>query len=121
MARSHTFPYHFNSREVCLNISLSLMINQRKRACIYAKLCNNVTRFTAVKQRMQQFKSRYSSSMQCAQSMLGKEGMGSFYRAYGTQICMNVPQQCIHFASYEYFKRKLNPTNEYRSVIYVIF
>lgn len=73
----------------------------------------------AVKQRMQQFKSRYSSSMQCAQSMLGKEGMGSFYRAYGTQICMNVPQQCIHFASYEYFKRKLNPTNEYRPLVHV--
>jgi len=79
-----------------------------------------MTPVDAVKQRMQKLKSTYKSSWQCSKSMWKDEGVRSFYRSYGTQICMNVPQQCIHFMAYERIKRYLNPTNEYRPLIHIV-
>jgi len=79
-----------------------------------------MTPVDAVKQRMQKFKSTYKSSWHCSKSMWKEEGVRSFYRSYGTQICMNIPQQCVHFMAYERIKRHLNPTNEYRPMIHIV-
>lgn len=79
-----------------------------------------MTPVDAVKQRMQKFKSSYQSSWHCSKSMWKEEGVRSFYRSYGTQICMNIPQQCVHFMAYERLKRYLNPDNEYRPMIHIV-
>ena len=87
---------------------------ENKRVALNFHINELLTRFAAVKQRMQKFKSTYKSSWHCSKSMWKEEGVRSFYRSYGTQICMNIPQQCVHFMAYERIKRHLNPTNEYR-------
>lgn len=79
-----------------------------------------MTPVDAVKQRMQKHQSCYKSSMSCCSAMMRQEGFTSFYRSYGTQICMNVPQQCIHFMVYEWCKRKLNPNNEYKPTVHIV-
>lgn len=55
----------------------------------------------AIKQRMQMYASPFSSCVQCARVMLRHEGAAAFYRAYTTQLSMNVPFQSIHFICYE--------------------
>jgi len=73
----------------------------------------------AIKQRMQVHQSVHKSARACIGSMY-KEGVGSFYRSFSTQICMNIPQQCLHFALYEQFKRKMNPTGEYNVLAHLV-
>lgn len=67
----------------------------------------------AIKQRMQVYKSIHSSNWSCVKSMYKEGGLGTFYRSYNTQICMNVPQQVIMFMSYEWLKNRLNPSREH--------
>lgn len=73
----------------------------------------------AIKQRMQVYQSTHSSNWSCARSMY-KEGLGTFYRSYGTQICMNVPQQMLMFGIYEKLKAVVNPAGEYNPGAHVL-
>jgi len=79
-----------------------------------------MTPIDAVKQRLQKAQSQYKSGRHCCAVMFKEEGIRSFYRSYGTQICMNVPQQMVHFGCYEFLKKKLNPENEYRPTVHII-
>eukprot|EP00088_Acartia_fossae_P026733 TRINITY_DN2752_c0_g1_i1.p1 TRINITY_DN2752_c0_g1~~TRINITY_DN2752_c0_g1_i1.p1 ORF type:complete len:391 (-),score=70.98 TRINITY_DN2752_c0_g1_i1:1766-2938(-) len=63
----------------------------------------------AVKQRMQMCCSKHTRWTHCARSMLREEGGRSFFRAYTTQLSMNVPFQVLVFMTYEQCKKILNP------------
>lgn len=67
----------------------------------------------AVKQRMQMCCSKYTRWTVCARAMLREEGGRSFFRAYTTQLSMNVPFQACQFAVYEHCKKLLNPADRY--------
>ncbi len=67
----------------------------------------------AVKQRLQMYNSPYHNSFDCLRRVLRTEGLPALYRAYFTQLSTNVPFQCIHFMSYEFLQKRLNPRHEY--------
>ncbi|KAK7110898.1 mitoferrin-2-like isoform X2 [Littorina saxatilis] len=66
-----------------------------------------------VKQRMQVFGSSYTTCLQCARSIVRKEGVWAFYRSYSTQLVMNVPFQAIQFVTYEAMQDFLNNERGY--------
>ena len=62
---------------------------------------------------MQMCCSPYSSGYDCARTVFRNEGIKAFYRSYPTVLSMNVPFQCIVFATYERMKKLTNPSGEY--------
>lgn len=66
-----------------------------------------------VKQRMQMYNSPFASCLDCARSVYHQDGLRAFYRAYGTQLTMNIPFQSIHFVLYEWLQRETNPQRQY--------
>ena len=73
-----------------------------------------------VKQRLQMYNSPYRSMTDCAVKIYRGEGLGAFYRSYGTQIVMNVPFQCVHFIVYEAMQNTINPTRTYNPMGHVV-
>ncbi|KAI8802395.1 mitochondrial carrier [Cladochytrium replicatum] len=69
--------------------------------------------FDVVKQRMQVHGSTYRSMIDCFKSVVRTEGVGALYISYPTTLTMTIPFQSIHFASYEYFRKTLNPSGQY--------
>jgi len=67
----------------------------------------------AVKQRMQMCCSKHTRWSHCARQLYREEGSRAFFRAYPTQLFMNVPFQVVQFMGYEYCKKILNPNDEY--------
>jgi len=67
----------------------------------------------AVKQRMQMCCSKYTRWTVCASNMYRQEGGRSFWRAYTTQLSMNIPFQVSQFIVYEKCKKILNPEAKY--------
>lgn len=61
-----------------------------------------------------------STSLQCLRTVLGTTGVATLYRAYFTQLALNVPFQCVHFVTYEFFQLKLNPDREYKPWTHII-
>ncbi|KAH8367489.1 hypothetical protein KR200_011807 [Drosophila serrata] len=61
-----------------------------------------------IKQRMQMYNSPYTSVVSCVRDIYKREGVKAFYRAYGTQLVMNLPYQTIHFTTYELFQNKVS-------------
>ncbi|KAI8140656.1 mitochondrial carrier domain-containing protein [Fennellomyces sp. T-0311] len=76
--------------------------------------------FDVVKQRMQLRDSTYRSVRECARQVYLKEGLGAFYISLPTTLAMSVPFQSIQFATYEFFRKSLNPTGEYDPKTHVI-
>ena len=56
----------------------------------------------------------------CAVKIYRGEGLGAFYRSYGTQIVMNVPFQCVHFIVYEAMQNATNPNRNYNPMGHVV-
>ena len=73
-----------------------------------------------VKQRMQLRDSTYRSVRECARQVYLKEGLGAFYISLPTTLAMSVPFQSIQFATYEYFRKYLNPAGDYDPKTHVI-
>lgn len=69
--------------------------------------------FDVIKQRMQLGDSAYRSVRECARHVYAKEGLVAFYISLPTTLTMSVPFQSIQFATYEYFRKVLNPSGEY--------
>ncbi|KAF5398122.1 Mitochondrial iron transporter 1 [Paragonimus heterotremus] len=67
----------------------------------------------AVKQRLQMYNSPYHNSLDCLRRVCVTEGPRTLYRAYFTQLTMNVPYQSIHFVCYEAVQDFINPTRHY--------
>ncbi|KAH8306068.1 hypothetical protein KR018_000125 [Drosophila ironensis] len=72
-----------------------------------------------IKQRMQMYNSPYTSVVACIRDVYTKEGFRAFYRAYGTQLIMNLPYQTIHFTTYEFFQNKLNLERRYNPTVHM--
>ncbi|KAJ3262093.1 Fe(2+) transporter [Boothiomyces macroporosus] len=73
------------------------------------------TPFDVVKQRMQ-INTQYRGIYDCASSVYRAEGINAFYISFPTTLMMNVPFQMIQFTTYEYMRKKLNPTDSYNPV-----
>ncbi|KAJ3057465.1 asparaginyl-tRNA synthetase [Rhizophlyctis rosea] len=69
--------------------------------------------FDVIKQRMQIHGSTYSSALQCGLSIFRNEGLGAFYISYPTTVMMTIPFQSIQFTTYEYFRKRFNPSGRY--------
>ncbi|KAH8337239.1 hypothetical protein KR059_003787 [Drosophila kikkawai] len=72
-----------------------------------------------IKQRMQMYNSPYTSVVSCVRDIYKREGFKAFYRAYGTQLVMNLPYQTIHFTTYEFFQNKLNLDRKYNPPVHM--
>ncbi|KAI8044608.1 mitoferrin [Drosophila gunungcola] len=72
-----------------------------------------------IKQRMQMYNSPYTSVISCVRDIYKKEGFKAFYRAYGTQLVMNLPYQTIHFTTYEFFQNTLNLERKYNPPVHM--
>jgi len=73
-----------------------------------------------IKQRLQMYGSPYRGVFDCFRTVLKEEGMRAFYRSYTTQLTMNIPFQCVHFITYETFRKELNPSGVYNPWTHVI-
>jgi solute carrier family 25 iron transporter 28/37 len=69
--------------------------------------------FDVIKQRMQLGDSTYRSVRECARTVYAKEGFTAFYISLPTTLTMSVPFQSIQFATYEYFRKVINPNGDY--------
>ncbi|KAI8586820.1 Fe(2+) transporter [Geranomyces variabilis] len=69
--------------------------------------------FDVIKQRMQVHGSTYRGVVECGLDIFRKEGLSAFYVSYPTTLMMTVPFQAVHFSTYEYFRKKLNPSGAY--------
>ncbi|KAI8855159.1 mitochondrial carrier domain-containing protein [Chytridium lagenaria] len=69
--------------------------------------------FDVVKQRMQMHGASFKGVVDCARTIFRNEGLRAFYVSYPTTLSMTIPFQSIHFATYEYFRKVLNPSGVY--------
>ncbi|KAI8817646.1 mitochondrial carrier domain-containing protein [Fimicolochytrium jonesii] len=69
--------------------------------------------FDVIKQRMQVHGSTYRGVVECGLDIMRKEGLAAFYISYPTTLMMTVPFQAVHFSTYEYFRKILNPKGGY--------
>lgn len=76
-------------------------------ACATAAHDACVTPVDVVKQRLQMYGSQYRGVYQTVQTILQKEGAGTFYASYPTTLVMNVPFISAHFVTYEFLKKTL--------------
>lgn len=73
-----------------------------------------------VKQRMQMCCSPYQSCLNCFTTVLRQEGIGAFYRSYGTALTMNIPFQSTQFMIYETVQKITNPKKEHNPLSHII-
>ncbi|XP_073818951.1 mitochondrial iron transporter mitoferrin isoform X1 [Musca autumnalis] len=73
-----------------------------------------------IKQRMQMYNSPYKSVVACLRGVYQNEGIKAFYRSYSTQLVMNIPNQTIHFTTYEFFQNRLNHERKYNPPVHVV-
>uniref|UniRef100_T1PDS6 Mitochondrial carrier protein n=1 Tax=Musca domestica TaxID=7370 RepID=T1PDS6_MUSDO len=73
-----------------------------------------------IKQRMQMYNSPYKSVVACMRGVYQNEGLKAFYRSYSTQLVMNIPNQTIHFTTYEFFQNRLNHERKYNPPVHVV-
>ncbi|KAF7723936.1 Fe(2+) transporter [Apophysomyces ossiformis] len=76
--------------------------------------------FDVIKQRMQLRDSTYRTVRECARHVYAKEGMAAFYISLPTTLAMSIPFQSVQFATYEFFRKVLNPLGEYDPKTHVI-
>merc|ERR1712142_590326 len=71
-------------------------------AAVIATLCHDavMTPADVVKQRMQMCCSPHASSLSCMVTVFKSEGLPAFYRAYPTQLLMNIPFQASLVVTY---------------------
>jgi hypothetical protein len=72
-----------------------------------------------VKQRLQ-INTNYSGMIDCARAVYRTEGLGAFYISFPVTLMMNVPFQILQFSTYEYMRKRLNPSGEYNPMTHVI-
>jgi len=79
-----------------------------------------MTPFDVIKQRMQMHNSQHRMVWSCARTVYRTEGAGAFFISYPTTLIMSVPFTAAQFTTYEYLKKKLNPSEVYSPVTHVI-
>eukprot|EP00051_Salpingoeca_urceolata_P009080 m.111422 g.111422 ORF g.111422 m.111422 type:complete len:322 (+) comp16116_c1_seq2:374-1339(+) len=73
-----------------------------------------------VKQRLQVFGSPYRGVGDCFVQVYRQEGFRAFYRSLSTQVMMNIPFQCTHLVTYEFFRKTLNPSGAYHPPTHLV-
>ena len=66
------------------------------------------------------YNSPFRSMVDCTVKIYRSEGLSAFYRAYSTQVVMNVPFQCVHFIVYEAMQNATNPDRAYNPLAHVV-
>ncbi|CAM0135595.1 Fe(2+) transporter [Umbelopsis sp. WA50703] len=69
--------------------------------------------FDVIKQRMQLRETSYRTIGDCARRVYAAEGVTAFYISLPTTLVMSIPFQSIQFATYEFFRKYLNPAGSY--------
>ena len=69
---------------------------------------------------MQAYGSVYRGAFHCGLSILKNEGISAFYVSYPTTLMMTIPFQSIHFATYEYFCKTMNPSGRYDPKTHIV-
>lgn len=73
-----------------------------------------------IKQRMQLQGNNYTSVLNCARELYKNEGLRTFFVSYPTTLTMTVPFTAIQFATYEWAKKLLNPSDSYSPLTHVV-
>lgn len=76
--------------------------------------------FVVIKQRMQVYRTPYRSCVDCARTIMAREGWRAFYYSFGTQLVLNVPYQSLHFVVYEFVQDVMNPDRLYVPTSHVV-
>ncbi|KAJ2608845.1 Fe(2+) transporter [Coemansia sp. RSA 1804] len=78
--------------------------------------------FDVIKQRMQLGggTGAYRSIVDCAATVMRREGVRAFYVSYPTTLVMNMPFQSIQFGCYDLFRRSINPSGTYSPLTHVV-
>ncbi|BES94681.1 unnamed protein product [Nesidiocoris tenuis] len=74
----------------------------------------------SIKQRIQMKNSPYKGIFDCATTVYRNEGFRAFYRAYTTQLSMNIPYQGLHFMAYEFGQSITNPSHKYNPPAHLV-
>jgi hypothetical protein len=67
-----------------------------------------------------QVSAQYSGVIDTIRKTYAAEGIGAFYLSFPVTLMMSIPFQMIQFTTYEYFRRKLNPTGVYDPISHSI-
>jgi len=91
-------------------------------AAVFATVCHDavMTPADVVKQRMQMCCSPFTSSFNCMSTVFRTEGISAFYRAYPTQLLMNIPFQASLVVTYGMTQRFLNPDERYNPSVHFV-
>ncbi|OZJ01552.1 hypothetical protein BZG36_05424 [Bifiguratus adelaidae] len=76
--------------------------------------------FDVIKQRMQLPTTTPSNILRTFTTIYQTEGLRAFYISYPTTLTMTIPFQSIQFATYEFFRDKLNPGKGYDPTTHVL-
>ncbi|KAI9484085.1 MAG: mitochondrial carrier domain-containing protein [Benjaminiella poitrasii] len=79
-----------------------------------------MTPFDVIKQRMQLRDSAYRSVRECARKVYSTEGLKAFYISFPTTVSMSIPFQSVQFATYEFFRSRLDPEGSYNPKAHMI-
>ena len=69
---------------------------------------------------MQMCCSPFTSSLNCVTTVFRNEGLSAFYRAYPTQLLMNIPFQASLVVTYGLTQRFLNPEEVYNPMVHFV-
>ncbi|CAM0140560.1 Fe(2+) transporter [Umbelopsis sp. WA50703] len=69
--------------------------------------------FDVIKQRLQLRDTKYKNVRDCARKVFAQEGLHAFYISLPTTLSISIPFQSIQFATYEYFRKKINGNGGY--------
>jgi len=69
---------------------------------------------------MQVYGTPYRSCVDCARTIMTREGWHAFYYSFGTQLVLNIPYQSLHFVVYEFVQNIVNPDRQYVPISHVI-
>lgn len=81
--------------------------NATAGACAIMVHDSIVTPLDVIKQRLQVYNSSHRHVLECANSIIKREGVRALYAAYPVTILMNVPFMAVHFSTYECMKTAL--------------
>ncbi|KAI9290049.1 mitochondrial carrier domain-containing protein [Umbelopsis sp. AD052] len=108
---------HFATYEFCKDRfsdgGNSLVASGAAGACATLAHDTLLNPFDVVKQRMQLQDSTYKTVRECARKIYTHEGLIAFYISLPTTLGISIPFQSIQFATYEYFRKKINSDGGY--------
>jgi solute carrier family 25 iron transporter 28/37 len=102
----------------CATLAHDSLLNPFDGECFYMRtmaFCEFLLMYhcVVIKQRMQLQDSTYKTVRECARKIYAQEGLIAFYISLPTTLGISIPFQSIQFATYEYFRKKINSKGGY--------